>query len=254
MKYIVLAVVGGVGVYLIWKGGYLGQWFPDLFGPSTGSTGDAAAKKALADAAALKAQQAAAAAAVDPTNAQKVADARRLADEAAAKKLAADKAAADAAKPPATPPPPPAARTYKPSDVVSCPTGEVATWANGTTEMRNVADSAKCNSLDSSSVVPVVPPAGSKMDQIQNLALASGEGALLTIDQWCYFAGQIGITCPDPGEIDPALYAGAWGEGTDRTTPIAVDTFWYLITVTDPSLVGMNGLSEIGLAGIGWLT
>jgi len=256
MKYIVLAVVGGVGVYLIWKGGYLGEWFPSLFGSATGSTGDAAAKKALADAAALKAAQAAAAASSDPTNAQKVADAQRLANEAAAKKAAADKAAADAAaqKPPATPPPPPAARTYKPSDVISCPSGQVATWLDGTTAMRSVADSAKCNPLDSSTVVPVVPPAGSKMDQIQNAALAAGEGGLLNMDQWCYFAGTVGVVCPDPGSIDPALYEGAWGAGTDRTTPIAVDTFWYLITVTDPSLVGMIGLSEIGLAGIGWLT
>jgi len=33
VKYGVLIVVGGVGVYLIWKGGYLAQWFPSLFGP-----------------------------------------------------------------------------------------------------------------------------------------------------------------------------------------------------------------------------
>jgi hypothetical protein len=33
VKYGILIVVGGVGVYLIWKGGYLAQWMPSVFGP-----------------------------------------------------------------------------------------------------------------------------------------------------------------------------------------------------------------------------
>ncbi len=38
MKYVVLVAVGGVGVYLIWKGNYFQQWFPSLFGPSVPAT------------------------------------------------------------------------------------------------------------------------------------------------------------------------------------------------------------------------
>jgi hypothetical protein len=35
IKYGILILAGGVGVYLIYKGGYFQQWFPSLFGPST---------------------------------------------------------------------------------------------------------------------------------------------------------------------------------------------------------------------------
>lgn len=220
LKYIVIALAGGVGVYIIWKGNYLQEWFPDMFGPSTGGTGgtdDAAKKKAIADAAALKAKQASDAAAVDPTNAQKVAEAKRLSDEAAA-------------------------ATYCTQELALCPDGSA---------MPRAAD---CTWLPANCPAPVVAqPVVTTQDKIANAALADGWGALLNMDQWCFYAAKAGVTCPDPGDIDPSLYEGAWGAGTDRTTPIAVDTFWYLITVTDPSL-GMNGLSKIGLAGIGWLT
>jgi hypothetical protein len=33
VKYGILIVVGGVGVYLLWKGNYLAQWMPSVFGP-----------------------------------------------------------------------------------------------------------------------------------------------------------------------------------------------------------------------------
>jgi hypothetical protein len=42
VKYVVLVAVGGVGVYLIWKGGYLQQWFPSLFGTAIPATTPAA--------------------------------------------------------------------------------------------------------------------------------------------------------------------------------------------------------------------
>ncbi len=35
LKYGILILAGGVGIYIIYKGGYLQQWFPSLFGTST---------------------------------------------------------------------------------------------------------------------------------------------------------------------------------------------------------------------------
>ncbi len=95
------------------------------------------------------------------------------------------------------------------------------------------------------------------MTRIASAATAAGVGPLLDTDEWRYFAGQVGIDTPDPGEIDPALYEGAWGPGTDRTTPIAVDTFWYLSSVTNPDLASLSGFPR-NLAAVGsigrWLT
>jgi hypothetical protein len=87
-------------------------------------------------------------------------------------------------------------------------------------------------------------PVLTTLDKVRNAALANGFTDL-NMDQWCYYAGQLGITCPDPGGIDPGVYEGAWGAPADRTTPIDAGTWWALVQYAAPGLSG--GLS-------GWLT
>lgn len=228
-RYILLALAGGVGVYIIWKGEYLQQWFPSLFAatvPSTtGNSGSAgtpaqiaaaqAAAKAASDLAAANAAGNAAAVAAAQQAAANAAAAKATADAQAAAIAAAAKVASDAAAKAA------AVVSTNPS-ANPCPAGQLL--YNG-----------QC-----------VPVGSSANDTLTKIATAAGSsGPLLNMDQWCYFAAQVGVTCPDPGSIDPDLYAGAWGPGTDRTTPIAADTFWYLATQTDPSLKGLRGMQAL---------
>jgi hypothetical protein len=226
----ILVIVGGVGVYLVYKGGYFKKWFPTLFTSNPAdAASDAAAAKAKADLAAsdaaaakAKADLAAAQAAANPTNTAAQAAAVKAASDAAAAKAIANtaalKATADAAAAAA-------AAAANPT----CPAGQ---WNyNGT----------------------CVPTGTGPTDTVTKVATAAGKagmGPLLNMDQWCYFYKQIvgSDDCPDPGAIPDSVYAGAWGQAADRTTPIDAGTWWALSKWANPGLAGA------GMAGVGWET
>ncbi len=264
VKYGILIVVGGVGVYLIWKGGYFQQWFPSLFGPSTTPTtpgtttgqtpaqiaaaaaaakaaSDAAAAKASGDAAALAAANKAAsdaaaakvaadAAAAAQQTAQNAAAAKAAADRAAAAKAAADAAAAVQQHPPPCPDP---NMTWNGVACV-CPPGYLLGATTNTCDPQLVS---------------------------QQMVTWAGTSDGLSTDEWCYFYTKVtGNDCPvDPGSIDPNVYHDAGvqladGSPGDRSTPTRIDTWLAIMQNQAPSagLSGMAGLAALRVANA-WL-
>jgi hypothetical protein len=250
VKYGILVVVGGVGVYLLWKGNYFQQWFPSLFGPSTPATtptptGQTPAQIAAAAAAAKAASDAAAAAASG--NAAALAAAQKAASVAAAAKAAADAAAAatQAANTAA------AAKAAAANQPVTHTCPDIMTW--------NAAENAcvcPLGYLLGATTNTCVPQLVS-----QQMVTAAGASDGLSMDEWCYeFTAVTGQQCPiDPGSIDPGVYHDAGvqladGSPGDRSTPTSIQTWLAIMQNQAPSagLSGLQGLAALRVANA-WL-
>jgi hypothetical protein len=228
VKYGILIAVGGVGVYLIWKGGYFQQWFPSLFGPATPTpntpaTGQTPAQIAATAAAAKAASDVAAAAASG--NAAALAAAQKAASDAAAAKAAADAAAAQKT---------PVSHT--------CP--DIMTWNDA--EGACVCPPGYLLGATTNTCVPQLVS--------QQMVTAAGASDGLSTDEWCYFYEKItGNQCPiDPGSIDPNVYHDAGvqladGSPGDRSTPTSIQT-WLAIMQNQAPSAGLSGLA--GLAAL----
>lgn len=240
VKIIVLLGVGGVGVYILWKGNYLQTWFPSLFGSSTPTTTPAAGTS----------------------------------------HGTTPPATAPATPPPPAPPATPVGtqKTDAQGNVftwngsawinnpLTCPSGQHP--QNGV-----------CTPYATTPTTPATTPQGcpdgqtnvngvcvqtSTSESSRMLAAAGGVNSQ-NMDQWCYYWTQVsGAACPvDPGAIDPGVYQGAFGAGftnpdgspPDRTTPMDIGTWIAIINNQDPSqgLTGMAGLAAMRIANA-WLT
>lgn len=261
VRLFVLLGLGGVGVYLIWKGGYFQQWLPSLFPAGGDAATVAAAAKAKADAAIR-------AAAADPTNAaaqaaaaKAKADADAAMAEAARVSAAAAKAAADKL----------AAEqqlcwdgTYI-SKAATCPVRPAP--ATGLTPEQIAAQTAQAakSQLYSQLVVAGVDPvtaqtyidhcgANGQCDQtylvqmyqqaalgVPNMMkLTDVGGILFNADQWQYYRKSAGGSELDPGEIF-----------LDRVKPIHASEFNAALNLYAAG-GGMSG-GRMMRPGLGWV-
>ena len=254
VKYGILIVVGGVGVYLIWKGGYFQQWFPSLFGPATptpsttpGTTGQTPAQIAAAAAAAKAASDAAAAAASG--NAAALAAAQKAASDAAAAKAAADAAAAqqaaqNAAAAKAAVDLAAAAKAAAANQPATHTCPDIMTWNDA--EGACVCPPGYLLGATTNTCVPQLISA--------QMVTAAGTSDGLSTDEWCFYYQKItGNDCPiDPGSIDPQVYHDAGvqladGSPGDRSTPTSIQT-WLAIMQNQAPSAGLSGLA--GLAAL----
>jgi len=227
LKYGILILAGGVGVYIIWKGGYLQQWFPSLFGTATPTPAPTPSTQPSST--------------PPPTHPPVI-------------------------PPPSTPPPPgtnyPAAGT--PSTVNgqtyiadghggwnpvapshNCPTGQH--WS--ALDNACVCDDGSTNV---NGVCQGQHPAPAVLSISQRMVAAAGQTDGLDLDQWCYYYTQVtGNACPrDPGDIIAAAGDPSPSFPQGRSTPIDIGT-WLAFMNQDGA--GLTGLAALHVANA-WLT
>ena len=243
LKYVILFAVGGVGVYILWKGNYLQQWFPSLFGasPGTAGTGTNAGTSTkqvippvMPPATPPPPPSGPTGPAVGTTS---IVNGNTFTWNGSSWVLTQA----------ATPPPlvcPPGQYDYNGVCVPigsSCPAGQTVNPATG-----------KC----------VIPATVATQLISQQMVSKAGMSDGLNMDQWCYyFSAVTGQDCPfDPGEITPQEFNDAGvvltdGSPGDRTTPTNIGTWVAFAQLKAPSagISGLYGLAAMHAANA-WLT
>jgi hypothetical protein len=257
MKYVVLVAVGGVGVYLLWKGNYLQQWFPSLFAsggifaPGAATPATVAGQSATCTALAQKVGGVSKVMANDPllpkirgivtlsADQEAMLTACGGLDLTAGQLATIQTAIAPKNLPPSAPPP-----------IAPTPTTPATT---------------PVTALPPVTVVPtpqIQPPAVTQSPNptqaiSQQMVALAGMSSGLGLDQWCfYFTEATGNDCPfDQGSIDPQTYADAGivaadGSPGDRSTPTDIGTWLAMAQLQAPQLglTGIEGLAALHVA------
>lgn len=272
LKYGILIVAGGVGIYIIWKGGYFQQWFPSLFGPSTPAPPTTPGGK--------------------PT----CGPGQTLVNWPGANAECMDNSkvpfgGGSAPPNPLPPAPHPPAPNYPPvgtQSIVngatyqadgkggwvlvkaapssSCPPGQTLT-SSGTcipTPSTNPPNYCDTNTLGWSYQNGQCARTPAQTTQLisQQMVNLAGNSDGLSLDEWCYeYTAVTGQQCPfDPGNILPQEFNDAGvlnvdGSAGDRTTPTSIDTWLAFVNLKVPGsgISGLAGLVALHVANA-WLT
>lgn len=235
VKYGILILAGGVGIYIIWKGGYFQQWFPSLFGtttptPTTPSAPAPTTPKALTPPNPPPG-------AMPPPNPNNYPPAGTQSIVNGATYQADGKGGWVLVKAAPTPP--------------TTPT-QLPTYCDLNTPGWSLNAQGQCAPTPATSPTQLIS---------QQMVAQAGKSNGLSLDEWCYeYTAVTGQQCPfDPGNILPQEFNDAGvhlDDGTigDRTTPTSIDTWLAFVNLKAPGsgISGLSGLAALHVANA-WL-